>query len=166
LYQDVVLRFHLQQIFPFCSINPQFTQLLKTFLPSFNYLLILLYQYIKMRLMLICKSILLKHPFIKECHIQPYCRSLILSCHVRLSICAFSSCFLLVTKRNIKKISCSFLAYFILRCRRFHREHQHNNQRKCKMQKDPNSKHRGNPGHNEKTKPKDNRSRWEWKILT
>ena len=26
-----------------------------------------------------------------------------------------------------------------LRCRRFHREHQHNNQTKCKMQKDPNS---------------------------
>jgi hypothetical protein len=25
-----------------------------------------------------------------------------------------------------------------LRCRRFHREHGHNNQRKCKMQKDPN----------------------------
>ena len=45
-----------------------------------------------------------------------------------------------------------------LRCRRFHREHRHNNQRKCKMQKDPNSKHPGNPGHNEKTKPTDNRS--------
>ena len=44
-----------------------------------------------------------------------------------------------------------------LRCRRFHREHLHNNQRKCKMQKDPNSKHSGNPGHNEKTKPTDNR---------
>ena len=29
----------------------------------------------------------------------------------------------------------------------------HNNQRKCKMQKDPNSKHGGNPRHNEKTKP-------------
>jgi hypothetical protein len=40
-----------------------------------------------------------------------------------------------------------------LRCKRFHREHQHNNQRKYKMQKDPNSKHPGNPGHNEKTKP-------------
>jgi hypothetical protein len=37
--------------------------------------------------------------------------------------------------------------------------HRHNNQRKCKMQKDPNSKHPGNPGHNEKTKPTDNRSR-------
>jgi hypothetical protein len=46
-----------------------------------------------------------------------------------------------------------------LRCRRFHRKHGHNNQRKCKMQKDPKSKHRGNPGHNEKTKPMDNRSR-------
>jgi hypothetical protein len=38
-----------------------------------------------------------------------------------------------------------------LRCRRFHRKHGHSNQRKCKMQKDPNSKHPGNPGHNEKT---------------
>ena len=28
-----------------------------------------------------------------------------------------------------------------------------------KIQKDPNSKHPGNPGQNEKTKPKDNRSR-------
>ena len=45
-----------------------------------------------------------------------------------------------------------------VRCRRFHKEHQHNNQRKCKMQKDPNSKHPGNTGHNEKTKPTDNRS--------
>jgi hypothetical protein len=41
----------------------------------------------------------------------------------------------------------------------FHREHGHNNQRKCKIQKDTNSKHSGNPGHNEKTKPMDNRSR-------
>jgi hypothetical protein len=41
-----------------------------------------------------------------------------------------------------------------LRCRRFHRKHRHNNQRECKMQKkNPNSKHPGNPGHNEKTKP-------------
>jgi hypothetical protein len=31
--------------------------------------------------------------------------------------------------------------------------------KKCKMQKDPNLKHPGNPGHNEKTKPTDNRSR-------
>jgi predicted nucleic acid-binding Zn-ribbon protein len=30
---------------------------------------------------------------------------------------------------------------------------------KCKMQKDPNSKHPGNPGHNEKSKPTNNRSR-------
>ena len=45
-----------------------------------------------------------------------------------------------------------------LRCRRFHREHRHNSQRKYKMQKDPNSKHPGNPGHNEKTKPTDNRN--------
>ena len=29
---------------------------------------------------------------------------------------------------------------------------------KCKMQKDPNSKRPGNPGHNEKTKPTHNRS--------
>jgi hypothetical protein len=36
------------------------------------------------------------------------------------------------------------------------RKHGHNNQRKCKMQKDPNSKHPGNPGHNEKSKPTDN----------
>ena len=28
-----------------------------------------------------------------------------------------------------------------------------------KMQRDPNSKHLGNPGHNEKTKATDNRSR-------
>jgi hypothetical protein len=46
-----------------------------------------------------------------------------------------------------------------LRCKRFHREYWNNNQRKYKMQKDPNSKHPGNPGHNEKTKPTDNRSR-------
>ena len=46
-----------------------------------------------------------------------------------------------------------------LRSRRFHREHQHNNQRQCKMQKDPNSKYPGNPGHNEKTKPMNNRNR-------
>jgi hypothetical protein len=44
--------------------------------------------------------------------------------------------------------------------RKFHRKHGHNNQRKCKVQKDPNSKHPGNPGHNEKTKPKDYRYRW------
>ena len=31
--------------------------------------------------------------------------------------------------------------------------------KKYNMQKDPNSKHPGNPGHNEKTKPTDNRSR-------
>jgi hypothetical protein len=30
---------------------------------------------------------------------------------------------------------------------------------KCKMLKDPNSKHAGNTGHNEKTKPADNRSK-------
>jgi hypothetical protein len=36
-----------------------------------------------------------------------------------------------------------------------------NHQRKFKMVKDPNSKYPGNPGHNEKTKPMDNRSRRE-----
>jgi hypothetical protein len=46
-----------------------------------------------------------------------------------------------------------------LRCRRFHREHGHNNQRKCKMHTDTNSKHPVNSGHNENTKPTDNRSR-------
>jgi hypothetical protein len=35
----------------------------------------------------------------------------------------------------------------------------HNNQRKWKMQNDPSSKIPGNPEHNEKTKPTDNRSR-------
>ena len=34
-------------------------------------------------------------------------------------------------------------------------------QQSKKMQKDPNTKHTGNPGHNEKTKPKDNRYRRE-----
>jgi hypothetical protein len=33
----------------------------------------------------------------------------------------------------------------------------HNSQRKCKVQNTPNPKHPGNTGHNEKTKPKDNR---------
>ena len=32
-------------------------------------------------------------------------------------------------------------------------------QQSKKMQKDPNSKHPGNPGHNEKTKPTDNQSK-------
>jgi hypothetical protein len=32
---------------------------------------------------------------------------------------------------------------------------------KCKMQKDTNPKYPGNPGYNEKTKPKDNRYRRE-----
>jgi hypothetical protein len=39
------------------------------------------------------------------------------------------------------------------------REHGHNNERKCKMQKDPNPNDSGNPGHNKKTKPKDTRYR-------
>ena len=34
------------------------------------------------------------------------------------------------------------------------------------MQKDPNSKYPGNPGHNEKTKPKDNRYRRERRFPT
>jgi hypothetical protein len=46
-----------------------------------------------------------------------------------------------------------------LRCRKFLRENLNNNQRKCKMQKDPESKHPGNPGHNEKTKSTYNSSR-------
>jgi hypothetical protein len=46
-----------------------------------------------------------------------------------------------------------------LRCRRYHRKHWHNNQRKHEMQKDPNPKHSGNPGHNEKTKPMDKKIR-------
>ena len=40
-----------------------------------------------------------------------------------------------------------------LGCRRFPIKHVQNNKRKCKMQKDPNSKHPGNPGHIEMTKP-------------
>jgi hypothetical protein len=32
------------------------------------------------------------------------------------------------------------------------------------MQKDPNSKHLGNPGHNKKTQPKDNRHRKEQRF--
>ena len=48
-----------------------------------------------------------------------------------------------------------------LRCRKYHRKHCHNIQRKCEIQKDPNPKHPGNPEHNEKTKPKDNRYRIE-----
>ena len=46
-----------------------------------------------------------------------------------------------------------------LRCRKFHGEHGQNNKRKCKIQKDPNSNHPGNPGQNEKTKPTYSRSR-------
>jgi hypothetical protein len=38
--------------------------------------------------------------------------------------------------------------------------------KKMQMQKDPNSKHPGNPGHNEKTKPTDNRSRREGRFST
>ena len=34
----------------------------------------------------------------------------------------------------------------------------YSDQKEGKLQKDPNSKHQGNPEHNEKTKPTDNRS--------
>jgi hypothetical protein len=51
-----------------------------------------------------------------------------------------------------------------LRCRRYHRKHWHNSQRKCKMQKGPNPKHPGNPGHNRKAKLKENRYRREWRV--
>jgi len=51
-----------------------------------------------------------------------------------------------------------------LRGIRYHRNHQHNHQRQCKMQKVPSPKHPGNPGHNEKIKPKDNRYRREWRL--
>jgi hypothetical protein len=44
-----------------------------------------------------------------------------------------------------------------LRYRIYHRKHWHNNHRKHKVLKDPNSKHPGNPGHSKKTTPKDNR---------
>jgi hypothetical protein len=43
-----------------------------------------------------------------------------------------------------------------LRCRR---KKMGKNRIKCKMQKDPNSKYPGNPGHIEKTKPKVSRYR-------
>ena len=48
-----------------------------------------------------------------------------------------------------------------LRGRRYHRKRCHSSQRKCKMQKAPDPKHPGNPGYNEKTKPKDNKYRRE-----
>ena len=40
--------------------------------------------------------------------------------------------------------------------RKYCRNHLHNHQRKCKAQKAPNGKQPGNPGYNEKIKPKDN----------
>jgi hypothetical protein len=43
-----------------------------------------------------------------------------------------------------------------LRYRIFHRKHGHNNQIKCKIQKESNSKFARSPVHNKKTKPKDN----------
>jgi histone acetyltransferase (RNA polymerase elongator complex component) len=46
-----------------------------------------------------------------------------------------------------------------LKCRRFHKENGHNNQRKYKMQKNSNPKHPRNPGHNKKTKAEDNKYR-------
>ena len=53
-----------------------------------------------------------------------------------------------------------------IRYRRYHRKHWHNNKRKCEIQKDPNPKHPGNWGHNEKTKPKENRYRLEERFPT
>ena len=53
-----------------------------------------------------------------------------------------------------------------LRCRRYHKKHWQNNQRKCKMWKDPNSKHQENLRHKEKTKPKDNEYRREQRFPT
>ena len=50
------------------------------------------------------------------------------------------------------------------RHRRYYRKHWQNNQRKCKMQKDPNSKHLKNLELNEKTKPNDNRYRRDWRF--
>jgi hypothetical protein len=35
-----------------------------------------------------------------------------------------------------------------------------------KNEKDPNSKHPGNPGHNENTKPKDNRCKMRMKVFS
>ena len=43
------------------------------------------------------------------------------------------------------------------RCRRYHKIHWHNSQRKRKKQKAPNAKHPGNPWYKEKTKAKYNR---------
>ena len=53
-----------------------------------------------------------------------------------------------------------------LRCTRFQRQHWHNSERKLKKQKAPNQKHPGNPGHNEKTKPKDIRYRRVQRFTT
>ena len=53
-----------------------------------------------------------------------------------------------------------------LRYRRYHRKHWHDNLIKWEKQKGPNPKHPGNPGHNEKTNPKDNRYRWEGRFPT
>ena len=43
-------------------------------------------------------------------------------------------------------------------------ENRHKSQRKGKKLKAPNPKHPRNPGHNEKTKPKGNRYRREWRF--
>ena len=53
-----------------------------------------------------------------------------------------------------------------LRCRKYFRKHWHNSQRKCKMQNPHNQKYPGNPGHNKKTKPKDNMHRRKWRHPT
>ena len=53
-----------------------------------------------------------------------------------------------------------------LRCRKYFRKHWNNSQRKWKIQKSPNPKYPGNPGHNEKTIPKDNRYKRNWRFPT
>jgi hypothetical protein len=61
---------------------------------------------------------------------------------------SFHGCFVPNSKKGQ---SVHTLVFVLLEFPVFSIEHRHNNQRKCKMQKDPNSKHPGNPGHNEKT---------------
>jgi hypothetical protein len=49
-------------------------------------------------------------------------------------------------------------------CRRYHKKilaQESKRMEKCKMQKAPNPKYPGNPGYNEKMKPKDNKYRRE-----
>ena len=44
------------------------------------------------------------------------------------------------------------------------KKHLHNSQRKCKTQKTPIPGNSGNPGHNKKSKPKDDRNRRKQKV--